>query len=337
MKKMKWCIIGAGGIADRRTIPAIISDPNNELVAVMDKALPVAEKMGQKYGVPYYDDENKMLKENECDAVYISTPVFCHYEQAMIALKYGRHVFLEKPVAMDGKEAEKLVAAFKKAGKQLSIGYLMKHHNLHEKARKMLKEGAIGGPVSTRLQFSCWYPDIEGAWRQKKSLGGGGAMMDLGVHCIELIEYILDEEITEVKAICATKTFSYEVEDSAVMVFKTASGVLGHIDVNFNIPDKASESKLEIYGDKGYIICKNTLNQVERGNMLYLYSPQGDYEAQQNRVFDKPKKYYGANGNLYLKEISKFAKLVKSGKPDYYFADRAVQVQKIVDKIYKEN
>lgn len=337
MKKLKWCIIGAGGIADRRTIPAIISDKNNELVAVMDKVLPVAEKMGEKYGVPYYDDEDKMLRENECDAVYISTPVFCHYDQAMTALKYGRNVFLEKPVGMDGKEAEKLLNAFKKAGKQLSVGYLMKHHNLHEKARKMIKEGAIGGPVNTRLQFSCWYPDIEGAWRQKKSLGGGGAMMDLGVHCIELIEYILDEEIVQAKAICTTKTFSYEVEDSAVMVFKTASGVLGHIDVNFNIPDKASEAKLEIYGDKGYIICKNTLSQVEGGSMLYLYSPQGDYEAQQNRVLDKPKKYYGAKGNLYLKEISKFANIVRSGKPDYHFAERAVQVQKVVDKIYKEN
>ena len=59
MKKLRWCVIGAGGIADRRTIPAIISDENNELVAVMDKALAIAEKMGQKYGVPYYDDEDK--------------------------------------------------------------------------------------------------------------------------------------------------------------------------------------------------------------------------------------------------------------------------------------
>ena len=71
--------------------------------------------------------------------------------------------------------------------------------------------------------------------------------------------------------------------------------------------------------------------------MLYLYSPQGDYVAQQNRVLDKPRKYYGAKGNLYLKEINDFAKAVRSGKPNYYFAERAVQVQKVVDKIYKEN
>lgn len=337
MKKLKWCIIGAGGIADRRTIPAILLDENNELVAVMDKATALAEKLGQKYGVPFYDNEEKMLQENECDAVYISTPVFCHYFQAMTALKYGKNVFLEKPVGIDSKEAEELLNAFKKQNKQLSIGYLMKYHNLHQKARRMIKEGAIGNPVNTRLQFSCWYPDIPGAWRQNKSLGGGGAIMDLGVHCIELIEHVLDEEIVDVKAIYNTKTFSYEVEDSAVIVFKTASGTLGHIDVNFNIPDNASEGKMEIYGDKGYIICKNTLAQEEKGSMLYLYSPQGDYVAQQNRVLDKPKKYYGARGNLYLKEINDFAKAVRSGKPDYYFAERAVQVQKVVDKIYKDN
>jgi predicted dehydrogenase len=161
--------------------------------------------------------------------------------------------------------------------------------------------------------------------------------MDLGVHCIELIEYILDEEITEVKGIISTKTFSYEVEDGAVMVFKTASGTLGHIDVNFNVPDKASESKLELYGDKGYIICTGTLAQEEVGKFSYLYSPQGDYEAQQNRVFDKPKTYKGKNGNLYLKQIKKFTDIIRSGKPNYKFAKRAVQVQKIVDEIYKQN
>lgn len=336
MKKLKWCVIGAGGIADRRTIPAILSDKDSELIAVMDKVAPLAEKLGEKYGVKWYTDEELMLKECKCDAVYISTPVMCHFDQAMTALKYGVNVFLEKPIGFDSKEGQKLLDAFKKENKQLSIGYMMKFHNLHEMARKMVKEGKIGNPVNTRLQFSCWYPDIEGAWRQKKSLGGGGAIMDLGVHCIELIEYVLDEEIVDVKAIYNTKTFKYEVEDGAVIVFKTASGTLGHIDVNFNIPDNASEGKMEIYGDKGYIICRNTLAQEEKGTLSYLYSPQGDYVAQQNRVLDKSKKYYGKKGNLYLKQIRAFAKILRSGKNDYYFAERAVQVQRIVDKIYAE-
>ena len=194
----------------------------------------------------------------------------------------------------------------------------------------------IGQVNDVRVQFSCWYPDIAGAWRQNKALGGGGAIMDLGVHCIELIEYLLEEEITEVKSLFSTRTFSYEVEDGGVIVFKTASGVLGHIDVNFNIPDNASESKLELYGSKGYIICKGTLGQEETGTLSHLYSPQGDYVAAQNRTTDKPTEYVGAGNDLYLKQLQDFCACVKTGKLNYFYADRAVQVQEVVDKVYAD-
>lgn len=334
MSKIRWCIIGAGGIADRRTIPAIISDPNNQLVAVMDKVESMAEKMGAKYGVKYYSDEEKMLIENECDCVYISTPVMCHYSQAMLALKYGRHVFIEKPIGFNSEQGEQILEAFKRANKQLSVGYMMKYHNLNVLAKRMVENDKIGQVASMRLQFTCWYPKIEGAWRQIKKLGGGGALMDLGVHCIELAEFILDEEIESVNGFMNTRTFAYEVEDQAIIAFKTKSGVLGHIDVNFNIPDKASESKLEIYGTKGYIIAKGTLAQEEVGELSYLYSPQGDYSAEQNRAYDKPEIFYGEKGNLYLKQIQDFCNIIKSGKTDYYYAERAVQVQKVVDEFY---
>ena len=331
---IRWCVIGAGGIADRRTIPALLEDDNNVLVALMEKNQEVGKAVSEKYGVKCYNDEEEMLKNEECDAVYIGTPVFCHYEQAMLALKYGKHVFIEKPIALDSKQGEQMLEAFKKAGKQLFIGYMMKYHNLHVKAKEIVSAGGIGQVSSIRLQFTCWYPDIAGAWRQKKALGGGGAIMDLGVHCIELAEYILDEEINEVKAFYDTRTFSYEVEDSAVIIFKTKSGVLGHIDVSFNVPDKASNSKLEIYGTKGNLISYGTLAQEEVGKLSYLYSPQGDYDAAQSRVEVKPKVYYGAKKNLYLKQIRHFTSLIENGKVDYFYTERAVQVQKVVDKIY---
>lgn len=335
--KIRWCVIGAGGIADRRTIPALLEDSNNELVAVMDTALAVAEKVGNKYGVKYFSSEKEMLDSVDCDAVYIATPVFKHYEQATLALSYDKHVFVEKPVCMTAKDGAELVKAFKEKGKQFTVGYMMKYHNLHKKAKEIIKDDGIGAPNNIRAQFSCWYPDIEGAWRQKKALGGGGAVMDLAVHAIELIEDILEENIVEVKSFYSTKTFKYEVEDSAVIIFRTKSGVLGHIDVNFNIPDVASVAKLEIYGEKGYIICSNTLAQEEKGTLAHLYSPQGDYVAAQNRTTNEPVMYYGEEKNIYLKQINDFCNLVKNGKTDYTYADRAVQVQELVEKIYNDD
>lgn len=334
---IRWCVIGAGGIADRRTIPALLEDKNNVLVALMEKNEKVGEAVSKKYGVKCYKDEEKMLKNEECDAVYIGTPVFCHYKQAMLALKYDKHVFIEKPIGLNASEGQKMLDAFKKKNKQLFIGYMMKYHNLHQNARKIVAEGGIGQVGSIRLQFTCWYPDIKGAWRQVKALGGGGAIMDLGVHCFELAEYILGEKIVETKSFYATRTFSYEVEDSAIVAFRTESGVLGHVDVSFNVPDKASNSKLEIYGTKGNIICSGTLAQEEVGKMAYLYSPQGDYDAAQSRSEVKPVIKYGKRSNLYLKQITHFTYLIKKGQCDYSFAEKAVHIQEIVDGIYAGN
>lgn len=333
---MRWCIIGAGGIADRRTIPAILSDKENVLAAVMDRVPAVAEAMGKKYGVPYFTDEEEMLKAIPSDAVYIGTPVFCHKRQIELAVAYGRHIFVEKPIAMNAKEGEALVALCREAGLQLTVGYMMKHHELHERAKAMIGEGKIGEVNSVRAQFTCWYPDIEGAWRQKKALGGGGALMDLGVHCIELVEYLLDDEIEEVKGITSTRTFSYEVEDGAILVFRTKGGVLGHLDVAFNIPDAASESKLEIYGSEGYLVAKGTLAQEETGVLTHLYAPQGAYDAAQVRKTYEPVTYTPAGKNLYLHQIKLFSDTVRSGKPDYFYAERAVQVQSVVDAVYNE-
>ncbi len=338
MKKVRWCIIGAGGIADRRSIPGMLLDPHNEIVAVMDAVPAVAQAVAEKYGFPnYFSNAEEMLKTVPCDAVYIATPVFCHYEQAMLALKYGCNVFMEKPITLSAKEGKKLLEAFKKADKQLMIGYMMGYHNLHVKARNLIQSGGLGDVNLFKLQFTCWYPDIPGAWRQTRAYSGGGAIMDLAVHCMELFTSITGEDFQKCTAYFTTKTFNYEVEDSAVITFKSEKGILGHIDVNFNVPDNAATGKMEIYGTAGSIITEGTLSQEEVGKMKYIYSPQGDYEAQQQRVTGKAMTYYGKGGNMYTKQFAAFNKLILSGKRDYTNAERALRIQELCDHMYKHN
>lgn len=337
MSKIRWCIIGAGGIADRRAIPAILLDGENEIVALMDKVPEVAKSVAEKYSVKhFYSDIDEMLSQNECDAVYIGTPVFCHKDQALKALQYGANVFMEKPITMNAEEGQELLKAFKEKGKLIVIGYMMGYHNLHRTARRLIKAGKLGQLVSARFQFSCWYPDIPGAWRQKKALGGGGCIMDLAVHCMELFHSVTGDEITDCHAFYGTNTFSYEVEDSAVISFRSKRGVLGHIDVNFNVPDSATSSRMEIYGTKGSLTAEGTLGQEEVGKLKFVYSPQGDYEAAQNRNITKAKNYYGKHGNIYLKQFSHFTSLIKRGKLDFSSAKEAIKIQKICDAIYTQ-
>lgn len=333
--KFRWCVIGAGGIADRRAIPAIIKDENFELAAIMDRTPAVAEKLGKKYKTKFYTNEETMLKETPCDGVYIGTPVALHVPQALTALKYGCNVLLEKPLAMNAAECDGLVSAFKRENKLLDAGYMMKYHNLHVKAKNLVQSGKIGQVNTARFFFSCWYPEIAGAWRQNKALGGGGSAMDLAVHCVELIEYVLGEEIAETKSFLANRTFSYEVEDTCVFLFRTKSGVIGSIEAGFNAPDGCG-SKMEIYGTEGCVICSGTLGQEEKGSLSYLHVPFGGYDAMQNSAAPKPKKYYGAGGDLYLKQFRRFAALASRGENDYFYAERAAQVQRVLDGVYAE-
>lgn len=335
MKTVRWTIIGSGGIADRRAIPGLLTDPQNEIVAVMDRKESVAKAIAEKYGVKrYFTDAKEMLESVSCDAVYIATPVGLHFEQATMALEHGVHVFMEKPISLNAQEAEAILATAKQKDKQLTIGYMMGYHNLHRTARNLVQSGKLGQVHSVRMQFTCWYPDIPGAWRQQKALGGGGCIMDLAVHCMELFHQITGDDIAECKSYFATNSFSYEVEDSAVIIFKSKTGILGHIDVNFNIPDNCAASKLEIYGTEGSIYAEGTLSQEEKGKLKYIYSPQGKYEAQQSRLVTRAQNYYGKGGNIYTKQFKAFNALVAEGKTDYANARQALKIQKLCDEIY---
>lgn len=336
MNKIRWCIIGAGGIADRRAIPALLEDDQNEIVAVMDRVPEAAEMVAKKYGFDqWFSDEEEMLKAVECDAVYIATPVFCHRAQALLCLKYDRHVFVEKPLSMTEKEGKEIVDAFKMGGKKIMVGYMMSYHNLHRKAAEIIKEGGIGDVNLIRMQFSCWYPEIEGAWRQNKALSGGGCIMDLAVHCMELFSSLTNDEIDQCHAFYATKTFNYEVEDSAVITFLSKGGIMGHIDVNFNVPDSAAASRVEILGTAGSLVAEGTLGQEENGVLRYIYAPQGRYEAQQSRSVAEAKEYTGEGSNIYLKQFKAFNEMLTLDD-DYSNAERALKIQAVCDQIYQK-
>ena len=160
--------------------------------------------------------------------------------------------------------------------------------------------------------------------------------MDLAVHCMELFHNVTRDDIVDYHAYFGTNTFSYEVEDSASISFRSKRGVIGHIDVNFNIPDSASVSRMEIFGTKGSLVAEGTLGQEEVGKLKFIYSPQGDYEAAQSRNLTKAKNYYGKKGNIYLKQFTRFTDLIKRGKLDYSSAKEALKIQQICDNIYAQ-
>ena len=335
--KIKWGVIGCGGIADRRTIPGMMLAENAELVAVMDANLQAAERVKEKYNAQYaFDNIEELLAIEEIQAVYIASPVFCHKEQAFAAAKAKKHILLEKPMALTSEESKEIAAFCKQEGVKLGVGLMMRFHSYHQEMKKLVAAGKLGDIVSMRGQLTCWYPDIPGNWRQNKALSGGGALMDMGIHCIDLLQYITGLRAKAVTGFAGTQTFSYNADDSAAIVMKMENGALAMVDANFNIPDAAAKCKLEIYGTKGSIMAEGTISQVEGGDVSILISDDSlGYDAAQNREELVPVKLDVELGNMYTKEVESFGRAIANDTEPEITAEDAINVQMIVEQAYK--
>ena len=334
--KIKWGVIGCGGIADRRTIPGMMLSDEVELVAVMDSNPDAAKAVCEKYGAKYaFSTIEELLAVDEIEAVYIASPVFCHKEQCEMAAKAKKHILLEKPMGISIKESEEIKAVAEKYGVKLGVAFMMRFHSYHQKIRELIKNGTIGEIVSARAQFTCWYPEIENCWRQNKKLSGGGAMLDMAVHGIDVIRYITGLEIVESKGFVGNQIHKYSVEDAGVGIYKMNNGAMCMVDSAFNIPDDVSISKLEIYGTKGSIVAKGTLSQVEGGEIEVLaIDDAGDYDAQQNRSTVKPIELEVEFGNMYTKEVEAFGRAVAGLGEIPVTADDAIRSQKAIEDLY---
>jgi predicted dehydrogenase len=336
MKKISWGVIGAGGIADRRTLPGMMLTKNASLAAVMEIEAGLAENLRKKYhAARAYVSAGDLLDDPAVDAVYIASPVAVHYSQALAAAKAGKHILIEKPVALSLDEGKELAAICAEKQLQFSAGFMMRFHPCHRKLRELITGGGLGKIVSLRAQLTCWYPEIPGAWRQDPALSGGGALMDMGIHCIDLIQHITGSRAVRAAAFVGTKVFSYPVDDSASVTLELENGAVAHIDAFFNIPDEASENRLEIYGTGGCALAAGTIGQTGGGSCSLIYSNPGGYNKNQNRNgIQGRQQCVWEEANPYTLEIESFGDTLLSGKTPEVPAEEALQVQQVIDCAY---
>ena len=339
MKKLRWGVIGAGGIADRRAIPGLMKCDNAELVAVMELDLQVSRDLCEKYHAKRaYDKELDLLKDPEVDAVYIASPVKFHAEQAKMAADHGKHILIEKPLAMTSAEGQSILDYCENKGVKLAVGFMMRFGSYVSEIKKAVQQGKIGDLVSGFAQFTCWYPDIPDAWRQSRSSSGGGALMDMGIHCIDLIQYITGSPVIQVAALHDTLTFNYEVEDSSSVTLRLANGAICTVQSNFNIPDEAAKWRLEFFGTKGRLVGDNVIGQEDSGSLDAIFMDDvGGYDAKQNKKEIKATKIDVTYGDMFQREIWSFSNSVLKYLPLEVPAADAIQIQKIAEAAYRSN
>jgi len=285
--KIKWGVIGSGGIARRRTIPeGILKAGNAELSLVFDVDEKANAEVAKETGAREVHSAEVLLDSN-VDAVYIATPAYLHHDQVRICAQAGKHVLCEKPLGMTIPEAEEMIESCRTAHVKLGCAFMMRFVAQHVEALKLINDGKIGKPTYARAQLSCWYPPMDGAWRQDPATGGGGSLIDMGGHCIDLLEMFFGP-VSKVNCFVNNTIHHYESEDSATAMLFFENGTLATVDTFFCIPDASSKNVLELYGSQGSILAKGTIGQGPAGEMVAFVEDQGkDYDAQQTRERSK--------------------------------------------------
>ncbi|MBM7703552.1 Gfo/Idh/MocA family protein [Metabacillus iocasae] len=259
MCKVKVAIIGCGAISRFRHIPEYIQNKNVEIIAYCDTTIERAEAYALEYGGRFYKDYKEMIdSEPSLQAVSVCTPNSTHAEMTIYALNRGIHVLCEKPMAATVKEAQQMIEAAKSNNRILMIGHNQRLMAPHVKVKELLVNGNLGKVLTFRTTFGhpgpeTWSVDGKESWFFRKEEAVMGALGDLGVHKVDLIRWLLEEEIIEVSAMIDTldKTFS-NVEDHANCLYKTESGVTGTMVASW-IFKKGEDNSTILYCENGTI------------------------------------------------------------------------------------
>ncbi len=334
-KKVKWGVVGSGGIARRRTIPeGIIPARNAELVAVYGTNAKTNGEVAEQLDAKPVDSLAALLKE-DVDAVYIASPVKPHLEQVTACAKAGKHVLCEKPMGLNVAEVETMVRVCREAKVHLGVGFMMRFHAQHQAALKLIQSGDLGKPVYARAQLSCWYPPVANSFRQDPALGGGGALVDLGSHCIDLLEMFFGPA-TKVSCFIHNTIHQYRSEDSATTMLSFANGAMATVDTFFCIQDESSKNALELYGSKGSITATGTIGQGSEGQMTAcLLRDESGYQASQSRGDAGGEKILPKPSNTYRAEIEAFGEVILEGKPNPISGELGLRNQKMLAACYE--
>jgi predicted dehydrogenase len=222
-------------------IPAILAEERSRLAGIVTRDPAKATP----YGVKAFTELGEALKVGVVEAVYVASPVFLHAPQTLASLRAGKHVLCEKPTAMNHAQARSMVEAAQAAGKTLGVAYYRRTYPKLQRARELLRQGAIGQPLLAYITCHEGLPGEGGArtWLTDPAMAGGGPLYDVGSHRIDVLNFLFGEP-QRVTAQLSNAVHTLKVEDSATVLIEYRSKARGIVDVRWNSRVKRDEFRI---------------------------------------------------------------------------------------------
>jgi 1,5-anhydro-D-fructose reductase (1,5-anhydro-D-mannitol-forming) len=321
----RWGIVGFGWVARDFTLPAIRA-AGGVLAGVYD---PLAEAQA---AVPpeavRYATLASLLAASGIDAVYVATPNHRHRGPVLAALAGGRPVLCEKPVAHTLEDAEAIAAAAE--GGTYGTAFDQRFHPAHRALRDLVRTGRLGTVTAIRIAYACWVaPEFspsgsEDNWRADPARAGGGALMDLAPHGLDLAQFLLDDRLTDIAALTQHRVHPYEVDDGAMLVARSQAGVLVSLHVAYNCPETLPRRRLEVLGTSGQAVAENTMGQDPGGSLVVTDATTGISSSVP----------FGAE-SPFTSQMAAFARFVRGAADDSFDIRRDLHTMRLLHHAYR--
>ena len=323
-----WGIVGFGWVARDHMVPAIAA-AGHRLVSVADPA-PSARAAAEALGAAAFSDVGALLTR-PVDAIYVATPNHLHLEPVRSAASAGIPVLCEKPMAASLSQAEALAAAARPA--LYGTAFDQRYHPAHRAIAETIAAGSIGQVTAVRIHYACWVDPTwrpaghDGAsnWRADPQAAGGGAVIDLALHGLDLAEMLLGEPLTCLHIDLQRRVHDYPVDDGGMLSGRFAGGALLQSHVAYNCPEALPRRRLEIIGDQGQITAIDTMGQTAGGSVVRHCGRTGRSEP---LPFDDATSPFTAQAKAFAAAVH--------GAPHDFSAARDLRLMRLFDAAYTE-
>jgi len=256
---VRFGIAGFGLHAVKRLMPGFAKAKRSRVTALSRRSMAAARDSAAEYKIPLgFDSVAAMAASPEVDAVLVTTPNASHLVDVLAAIDAGKHVLCEKPMAMNADECRQMVEAARRRGVVFGVAHVFRFDESVLRFRELLKSGKIGKAIFARSEFSFLAdPSHPRKWLYDSAIAGAGPIFDIGVHCIDTLRFVLNDEVTRVSASAASDERSGDVESAASLTLEFSRGTIGTVLVSYRA---AYRTPLELVGDSGVIRAEDALN-----------------------------------------------------------------------------
>ncbi len=313
-----WGIIGIGKVADIAIAPAITAGEASILAAVCSRSLDRATAFASKHGAAAgYDDYAQMLKDPKVDVVYVASPNGVHAEQALAALESGKHVLVDKPLALDVGDARALVDAAAASGVRLGTGFHLRYKETVRAGRDAVAAGQLGDVFYAEMACGAGkglYP--YDTWRADPALSGGGTLLHQGVHAVDLVAYLCDQPVVEVTAMIDKPS----AEDVFVGSCRLADGTLANI-ASHSLR-MGTRPDWTVFGTDGWLDARGGTSPAP-GDTLNLQNDGGT------------SRLATTDTSAYVTEVAAFTEAVASGTEPIASGLDGLRAVAVADALYR--